>query len=152
MKNKKVKKLIITLAVLILTLVGILYAHKLIPTIPGSLMISSHTDSAPTLVAHGGLSSIYPQNTLPAFEGAAQHGFEYYELDIHTTKDGKWVVIHDDTVNAMTNGEGEVDSFTLEEIRALAVDGGNGIENHEGLLVPTLEESLDVSRKQAYYL
>ncbi|MBQ7295207.1 MAG: hypothetical protein IJW86_10915 [Clostridia bacterium] len=144
MKKKKLLKAIAVLLVLALAVVGIMFAGDLFSTLPSALMISSHTDSAPTLVAHRGLSSIYPQNTIPAFEGAAQYGFSYYELDVHTTKDGEWVVIHDDTVNAMTNGEGEVESFTLEEIRGLSIDGGNGIENHEGLIVPTLSESLDV--------
>lgn len=147
MKKKKALKALAVLLVLALTVVGIVYAHGLFSTLPGTLMISSHTKSAPTLVAHRGLSSIYPQNTIAAFEGAAEYGFEYYELDVHTTKDGQWVVIHDDTVDAMTNGEGEVESFTLEEIRKLSIDGGNGIENHEGLVVPTLSESLDVCKE-----
>ncbi len=148
MKNKKPIKVIAALAVLVLTVVGIMLSHSFFSTLPSSLMLSSRTDSAPVLIAHRGLSSIYPQNTIPAFEGAAEYGFEYYELDVHTTKDGKWVVIHDDTVDAMTNGEGEVDSFTLGEIRELTIDGGNGIENYEGLVVPTLEESLDVFKEK----
>ncbi len=148
MKNKKLIKAIIALVVLVLAVVGIMLSHSFFSTLPSSLMLSSHTDSAPVLIAHRGLSSIYPQNTIPAFEGAAEYGFKYYELDVHTTKDGKWVVIHDDTVDAMTNGEGEVASFTLEEIRELTIDGGNGIENYEGIVVPTLEESLDVCKEK----
>ena len=147
MKNKKTLKVLCAFLVLVLTLVGIVFASGLFSTLPSGLMISSHTESAPVLIAHRGLSSIYPQNTIAAFEGAAQYGFAYYELDIHTTKDGEWVVIHDDTVDAMTNGEGDVDSFTLEEIRALSIDNGNGIENHPGLIVPTLKESLDVCKE-----
>ena len=144
MKKKKLLKALCVIVVLALTVVGIVFAADLFSTLPSGLMITSHTKSAPTLVAHRGLSSIYPQNTIAAFEGAAEYGFTYYELDVHTTKDGEWVVIHDDTVDAMTDGEGEVESFTFEGIRALKIDGGNGIENHEGLVVPTLKESLDV--------
>lgn len=147
MKNKKTLKVLCAFLVLVLTLVGIVFTSGLFSTLPSGLMISSHTESAPVLIAHRGLSSIYPQNTIAAFEGAAQYGFAYYELDIHTTKDGEWVVIHDDTVDAMTNGEGDVDSFTLEEIRALSIDNGNGIENHPVLIVPTLKESLDVCKE-----
>lgn len=147
MKKKKLLKALAVLLVLALAVVGIIFAGDLFSTLPSALMISSHFESAPTLVAHRGLSSIYPQNTIAAFEGAAKYGFEYYELDVHTTKDGEWVVIHDDTVDAMTNGSGEVESFTLEEIRKLSIDGGNGIENYEKLLVPTLSESLDVCKE-----
>ncbi len=147
MKKKKIVKALAVLIVLALTVVGIIFAGDLFSTLPSGLMISSHTKAAPTLVAHRGLSSIYPQNTIAAFEGAAQYGFEYYELDVHTTKDGEWVVIHDDTVDAMTNGEGEVESFTLEEIKKLSIDGGNGIENHKGLVVPTFSECLDVCKE-----
>ncbi len=144
MKKKKLLKALSVIVILALAVVGIVFAADLFSTLPSGLMITTHTKSAPTLVAHRGLSSIYPQNTIAAFEGAAEYGFAYYELDVHTTKDGKWVVIHDDTVDAMTDGEGEVEGFTLEEIRALKIDGGNGIENHKDLVVPTLKESLDV--------
>lgn len=144
---KKHKKLFITLLVaflLVLTAVGLALGHELFTTLPFSVAISSHTDNAPMMVAHRGLSSLYPQNSVPAFEAAAEYGFDGYEFDIHTTKDGKWVVIHDNTVDAMTDGTGEVNSFTFEEIRKLKLDSGNGIENYENLLIPTLEEALDI--------
>ena len=144
--KKKTAKIAVPIVMLILIVVGIIYAGDLFGTLPSGLMLGMHGDSAPTLVAHRGLSSIYPQNTIPAFEGAAEYGFTYYELDVHTTKDGEWVVIHDDTVDDMTNGEGEVEAFTLEEIRKLKIDNGNGIEKYENLVVPTLRESLDVCK------
>lgn len=147
MKKKKLLKALCAVIILALTVVGIIYSSDLFSTLPSGLMITAHTKSAPTLVAHRGLSSIYPQNTIPAFEGAAEYGFAYYELDLHTTKDGEWVVIHDDTVDDMTDGEGEVESFTLEEIRELRIDNGNGIENYDSLVVPTFRESLDVCNK-----
>ena len=147
MKKKKLLKAVCAIVVIVLTAVGIIFSSGCFSTLPSRLMITAHTKSAPTLIAHRGLSSIYPQNTIPAFEGAAEYGFEYYELDVHTTKDGEWVVIHDDTVDDMTDGEGEVESFTLEEIRRLRIDNGNGIENYEDLVVPTLRESLDVCKE-----
>lgn len=144
---KKHKKLFITLIALVLfifSVLGVALGHGLFKTLPNSLAISSHTESAPFMVAHRGLSSLYPQNSLPAFEASVEYGFDGCEFDIHTTKDGKWVVIHDDTVDDMTNGTGEVESFTFEEIRELTLDSGNGIENYESLTVPTLEEVLDI--------
>lgn len=141
------KKIVIALVVILLfvgTAAGLALGHELFETLPFSLAVSSHTDKAPMMVAHRGLSSLYPQNSMPAFEAAAEYGFDGYELDVHTTKDGKWVVIHDDTVDDMTAATGEVNSFTYEEIRKLTLDNGNGIEKHENLLIPSLEEALDV--------
>lgn len=141
-KHPEIKILLIALGVIILLAALIFIPSKVMTPVSDSLSISSHLSSAPLMVAHRGFSSVYPQNTLPAFEGAVEAGFDGYELDIHTTKDGKWVVIHDDTVDAMTDGTGNVEDFTFEEIRKLKIDAGNGIENHNGLIIPTLEESL----------
>lgn len=141
-KHPVIKSLIIAVGVIILLAAVIFVPSEISDTVSNSLSISTHLSSAPLMIAHRGFSSIYPQNTLPAFEGAVEAGFDGYELDIHTTKDGQWVVIHDDTVDAMTDGTGNVEDFTLEEIRKLKIDGGNGIENYSDLVVPTLKEAL----------
>jgi len=147
MKNKTRKRLtafLISILFIALTVVGIMVPHMFIPEISDSLSISSHTSNQPLMVAHRGLSGIAPQNSIPAVEKAIEYGYDGCEFDIHTTKDGKWVVIHNDTVDDMTDGEGYVCDFTLEEIRKLKLDNGNGIENYENLQVPTLEEVLDI--------
>lgn len=141
-EHSALKRFFIALAVIILLLLIIIVPSKIVPIISDSLSVSAHSSSAPLMIAHRGFSSIYPQNTLPAFESAVKEGFDGYELDIHTTKDGKWVVIHDDTVDAMTDGTGNVEDFTFDEIRELKIDGGNGIENYDSLQVPSLEEAL----------
>lgn len=143
---KKHKKLIIVISVVVLFILSglaVALSHELFTTLPEALAISSHTKNAPVMVAHRGLSSLYPENTIPAFIGADEYGFDGYEFDIHTTKDGEWVVIHDDTVDAMTDTSGEVESFTLSEIKDLTLDSGNGIENYESLRIPTLRETLE---------
>lgn len=145
-KKKKLITAIVVILVLALTIVGIMVPHMYMEKLDSSLAVSMHTKKAPLLVAHRGLSGIYPQNTLPAFDAAKEYGYFGYEFDVHTTKDGEWVVIHDDTVDAMTNGEGEVDSFTLKEIRELKIDSGNGIENYPDLPVPTFRESLEIAK------
>lgn len=147
MEKKTKKRLIIALAValcLALGVVGIMVPHMYIPRISDSLSVSSHTSRQPLMIAHRGLSGIAPQNSIPAVEKAIEYGYDGCEFDIHTTKDGKWVVIHDDTVDAMTDGEGSVEDFTLEEIRKLKLDSGHGIESYENLQVPTLEEVLEI--------
>ena len=146
--KKKTKKRILIFFVMVLCMalavVGIMVPHMYMTTVSDSLSISSHTSHQPLMVAHRGFSGIAPQNSIPAVEKAIEYGYDGCEFDIHTTKDGKWVVIHNDTVDNMTDGEGNVADFTLEEIRQLKLDNGNGIENYENLKVPTLEEVLEI--------
>lgn len=141
-KKRKLKAAFLVLIGIILALVLIIVPCDKATTVSDGFSLSAHTSRAPLMVAHRGFSSLYPENTLPAFEGAAEAGFDGFELDIHTTKDGEWVVIHDDDVDHMTDGTGDVDTFTLGEIRSLKIDGGNGIENYPDLKVPTLAEAL----------
>ncbi len=146
-KTKSVmKKILIVLAVIIISLVLIIVPCKVAATVSDSFSLSSHFKSAPLIVAHRGFSSIRPENTCPAFLAAAEAGFDGYEFDLHTTKDGEWVVIHDDTVDKMTDGTGNVEDFTLDEIRKLNIDAGNGTEHFgnsaERLRIPTLDEAL----------
>lgn len=150
MKEKTKKRIIafsVTLLCMALAVVGIMVPHMFMTTVSDSLSISSHTSHQPLMVAHRGFSGIAPQNSIPAVEKAVEYGYDGCEFDIHTTKDGKWVVIHNDTVDDMTDGEGKVADFTLEEIRKLKLDNGNGIENYENLQVPTLEEVLEILAK-----
>ena len=145
MKKHRTLKIIVSVILAVaVAVVIIMVPHMYIPKISDSLSISSHTSHQPKMVAHRGLSGLAPQNSIPAAQLAVEYGYDGCEFDIHTTKDGKWVVIHDDTVDAMTDGEGEVCGFTLEEIRNLRLDSGNNIENYENLQVPTLEEYLDI--------
>ncbi len=145
-KKTATKALKIIFAVIIIALFLIIVPWKVMTTVSDGLSLSSHSESAPLLVAHRGFSSICPENTHSAFYAAAEAGFDGYEFDLHTTKDGKWVVIHDDTVDKMTDGTGNVEDFTLEEILKLTVDAGNGNKHPENLVerptVPTLEEAL----------
>ena len=143
-KHKKLLLAVVIVLVIVVSGVGVGLGHELFTTLPSSLAISSHTDKAPLMVAHRGLSSLYPENSIPALEAAAEYGFDGYEFDVHTTKDGKWVVIHDDTVDNMTAESGDVESFTFEEIRKMKLDNGNGIEDYPDEKIPTLEEALEI--------
>ena len=145
-KRKKIKIFLSVLLVIVLGTVMIVVPPMLTETIDNSWSLSSKSDSPPLMVAHRGLSSLAPENSIPALEKAAEYGFDGYEFDIHTTKDGEWVVIHDDTVDKMTDGTGFVADMTLEEIRQLRLDTGKGIENYTDLRVPTLEEALSICK------
>ena len=63
----------------------------------------------PLIIAHRGVSATYPENTLPSFKRALELEDVYaIEFDIHPTRDGKLVLIHDNTVDRTSNGGGVV--------------------------------------------
>jgi glycerophosphoryl diester phosphodiesterase len=80
-------------------------------------------------------------------EGASELGVDMLELDVHMSKDGHIVVMHDETVDRTTNGNGKISELTLMEIKSLEVGGNwtqDGGVTHpyrgQGLRVPTLAE------------
>ncbi|NVM57641.1 MAG: glycerophosphodiester phosphodiesterase [Desulfobacterales bacterium] len=95
------------------------------------------------VVAHRGLAAGYPENTLPAFRHALELGVGFIELDLRMTKDGIPVVIHDDTVDRTTDGQGEVGTFTLAEIKKLDA-GSSASPDFAGERIPTLKETLEL--------
>lgn len=96
--------------------------------------------SWPLVVAHRGASAAYPENTLPAFEGAIDAGADLVELDVRLTADGVPVIMHDVDVSTTTDGEGFVHQLSLAEVRDLDASGGRT----DRVGVPTLEEALDL--------
>jgi glycerophosphoryl diester phosphodiesterase len=88
--------------------------------------------------AHKGKSGHLPENTLAAFRRAIEIGADWLELDVHMTKDGELVVIHDETVDRTTNGTGWVKDLTLDQIRSL--DAGQGER------IPTFAEVLALAK------
>lgn len=95
------------------------------------------------VVAHRGNSSVAPQNTLAAFEAAWAAGAGSIELDVQLTADGHVVVIHDDTLDATTDGTGRVDATDLAAVRALDA-GAWFAPAYAGQRVPTFDEVLDL--------
>ena len=79
-----------------------------------------------------------PENTLRSFVAAQQAGLDVIELDLHLSKDGALVVMHDTDVDRTTDGTGSIAEKTLTELRAL--DAGRGER------VPVFEEVLDAVR------
>ncbi len=101
----------------------------------------------PLIIAHRGYRAKYPENTLAAFEGAIKTGVDMIELDVLLTKDRKAVVIHDETLDRTTNGQGLVSDFALSELKAL--DAGSWFDaRFKGERLPTLEEVLEMVDKR----
>lgn len=96
-----------------------------------------------TVAAHRGDCYNYYENTMTAFKAAAEAGADMIEFDVHMTKDGALVVMHDSTVNRTTNGDGRISQMTLDEI--LALNAGDEFSPEK---VPTFNEFMDwVSKK-----
>ncbi|HZH62778.1 MAG TPA: glycerophosphodiester phosphodiesterase family protein [Metabacillus sp.] len=99
-----------------------------------------------TCVAHRGWSGKAPENTIAAFQLAIDHPAIFaIELDVHLSKDGVPVVIHDHSVNRTTNGSGRVIDLTVEELRELDAGSWFGTE-FSGERIPLLEEVLEMTK------
>ncbi len=85
-------------------------------------------------IAHRGASGVRPENTLASFRHALALGIRHLECDVHLSRDGAIVVIHDYTVDRTTNGTGRVADLSLAELRALDAGGGERIPLLEELL------------------
>jgi glycerophosphoryl diester phosphodiesterase len=98
------------------------------------------------VIAHQGGELLAPSNTMAAFTKAADMGVDVLETDIHITKDGHLVAIHDPTVDRTTNGSGAVADMTLEEIQKLDAGyhfkdlDGNYSYRNKGVYIPTVDE------------
>ena len=103
----------------------------------------------PLISAHRGALTLAPENTLASYEYAFAFGVALVEVDIQQTKDGKFVALHDDTVDRTTNGTGNISDLTYDEVRALnAADyepwkGGP----YDGAQVASVEEVLQLAKR-----
>lgn len=96
---------------------------------------SGATDRPVVNIAHrGGISDGYPENTLAAFRRAMAVGADVIELDLRSTKDGRLVILHDETLDRTTDGTGLVTEFTLAELKKLNAGGNEQIPTYEEVL------------------
>jgi glycerophosphoryl diester phosphodiesterase len=89
-------------------------------------------------VGHRGVMGVEPENTLRSFVRAEREGFDVIELDLHLSKDGALVVMHDADVSRTTDSSGAIGDFTLADLREL--DAG------EGERIPVFEEVVEAVR------
>ncbi|MDX1448704.1 MAG: glycerophosphodiester phosphodiesterase family protein, partial [Acidimicrobiia bacterium] len=73
-------------------------------------------------IAHRGSRILWPENTMVAFAGAVDLGFEWLETDLHLSSDGVLMCVHDDTLDRTTDVSGPVSRFTARELEQ--VDAG----------------------------
>ena len=103
------------------------------------------------IYAHRGASGTHPENTLAAFNEAARLAIHGVELDVHLSKDGQLVVIHDETIDRTSNGVGYVKDLTLSELRSY--DYGSWFnEDFAGESIPTLEDVLTIFQQTTHHI
>ena len=109
------------------------------PTTIGEFM---DIDSPIRVIAHRGFSGQAPENTLVAIRQAIEVGADMVEIDVTVTADGHVILLHDETLDRTTNGQGLPTSMTLDEIREL--DAGSWFApEYAGEGIPTLIEALE---------
>ena len=101
-------------------------------------------------IAHRGASAYAPENTFAAFDRALELGVSHVELDVHFTRDGHIVVIHDDRVDRTTDGTGAVAEHLLAELRALDAGAWFGA-GFAGERIRTLGEVLEHYKGRLYF-
>ena len=98
-------------------------------------------------IAHRGFRSRYPENTMLAFKKAVEAGCDGIEFDVHLSKDGEAVIIHDETVDRTTDGTGLVGQKTYRELKAL-----NAAKPHPETVdfapIPSLREYFEYMAEQ----
>lgn len=96
------------------------------------------------VVSHRGDWRNAPENSLQAFKNCIDMGVDMIEIDLHKTKDGQLVLMHDNTINRTTDGKGKVSDYTLAELKKFHLRNGMGrVTFHQ---IPTLEEVLNLSK------
>lgn len=94
-------------------------------------------------VNHRGYNKIAPENTLPAFRLSKLQGFNYVETDIRFTSDGIPVLLHDESIDRTSDGQGKIQSMSFNEVRSFDF-GGWKASSFKGTQIPTLEEFLSL--------
>jgi glycerophosphoryl diester phosphodiesterase len=90
-----------------------------------------------------------PENTIPAIELAAELGADYIEIDIRTSKDGKFYLLHDGTLNRTTSGKGAFKDLAAADVEKLDAGAWFG-KPYVGAKVPSFDEGLTAMGDKAF--
>lgn len=101
------------------------------------------------MIAHRGLSGIERENTCPAFVAAGNRSYFGIETDVHITKDGKFVIIHDETTERVSLGEYNinVEENEYSVIQEIVLPDSDGTTDRKDIKIPLLKEYIKVCKK-----
>ena len=93
------------------------------------------------VISHRGDWRNYPENSIPAIESIIRMGVDMMELDVKMTKDSVLVLMHDQTINRMTNGKGYISDMTYDSLMTFNLKRAHNVKT-DSLKIPTLREAL----------
>jgi len=101
------------------------------------------------MIAHRGLSGIEKENTCPSFVAACNRSYYGVETDVHITKDGKFVIIHDETTQRITLGEYNinVEESSYADVENIILPDLDGTTYRKDIRIPLLKEYIMVCKK-----
>ncbi|MBQ3816857.1 MAG: hypothetical protein II802_01130 [Clostridia bacterium] len=99
------------------------------------------------IIAHRGLSGIEKENSNAAFVAAGNRGYYGIETDVHITKDGKFIIIHDDNTGRVSKTDISVEGSQYEQLRSIHLLDTDGVNERCDLLLPNLREYLDICKR-----
>jgi glycerophosphoryl diester phosphodiesterase len=111
------------------------------------------------VISHRGDWRNYPENSIPAIESIIRMGVDMMELDVKMTKDSVMVLMHDKTINRMTNGKGLVSDITYDSLMTFNMRRAHNVTT-DSIKVPTLRQAfecckdrilINVDHAQNYY-
>ena len=105
------------------------------------LILRSPSLVEPFVISHRGAAAFAPENTLAGVSEAVNQGAEFVEVDVQRSADGVLVIMHDRTVDRTTDGTGEIQGLSWEELQSLDA-GAHFSQKYAGEPIPTLDSVL----------
>ena len=99
------------------------------------------------MIAHRGVSGLERENTCPAFVAAGVKTYYGIETDVHVTKDGKFIIVHDNDLKGIAGVDMSIEESTFEELRAVRLTDTDGVTKRADLFLPTLDEYISICKK-----
>ncbi len=101
------------------------------------------------MIAHRGLSGIERENTCPAFVAAGNRSYFGIETDVHVTKDGKFIIIHDETTERISFGEYNinVEESDYSEVEKIVLPDLDATTDRKDIRIPLLSEYIKICKK-----
>lgn len=107
------------------------------------------------LIAHRGVSGLETENSIPAFVAAGNRSYYGVETDAHVTKDGRFIIIHDDHTGRVAREDVHVEESDYELVRGIglkdicprAEDDSVTLQDRQDLVIPNLKEYITICRK-----
>ena len=109
-----------------------------------TLKVVAYRDTPAKCVAHRGFRSIAPENTRPAFEMALKAGYDSVECDVFKTKDGVFVISHDDRLVRVFGVEKRISQSTYNSLYKLVAVNGNGVKDYPNEHLMKFEDYLSI--------